>query len=86
MAMKGPDGGEEAKAAQHALLCLQGKLCRQVDFTLPDDSRRTLLVVKKTGHNPSYVSARRCQNGKKSAVKTRVCPFSYTKRTFPVLC
>ena len=53
VAMKGPDGGEEAKAAQHALLCLQGKLRRQVDFTLPDDSRRTLLVVKKTGHTPA---------------------------------
>lgn len=53
VAMKGPDGGEEAKAAQHALLCLQGKLRRQVDFTLPDDSRRTLLVVEKTGHTPA---------------------------------
>ncbi len=53
VAMKGPDGYEEAKAAQHALLCLQAKLCRQVELTLPDDSRRTLLVMEKIGHTPA---------------------------------
>ena len=66
--MKGPDGGEEAKAAQHALLCLQGKLRRQVDFTLPDDSRRTLLVVEKTGHTPATYP-RAGAKWQKSAVK-----------------
>ena len=51
-AMKGPEAGEEVKAAAHALECLQAKVEEDCSFLLPDDSRRTLVRIRKTGTTP----------------------------------
>ena len=51
-AMKGPEAGEEVKAAAHALECLQAKVEEERSFLLSDDSRRTLVRIRKTGTTP----------------------------------
>ena len=50
--MKGPEAGEEVKAAAHALECLQAKVEEERSFLLSDDSRRTLVRIRKTGTTP----------------------------------
>ena len=47
VAMKGPDAAEELAAAEGAIRRLGGELARSEEYTLPDGSRRALVVIKK---------------------------------------
>lgn len=49
ISMKGPDAPAEIEAAQNAMKLLGGRLDRCEEFTLPDSSRRALVIIKK--HN-----------------------------------
>lgn len=52
VAMKGPELQEELKEAQNAVKVLGGKVENVWEFSLPDDSRRTILAIKKVNHTP----------------------------------
>lgn len=50
--MKGPDVEEEISQAQNALKCLGAEVESIRKFTLPDQSGRTILVIRKKGITP----------------------------------
>ncbi len=52
VAMKGPDAAEELAAAEGAIRRLGGELARSEEYTLPDGSRRALVVIKKIFPTP----------------------------------
>lgn len=52
VAMKGPDGEEEAKQAARAIGVLGGKAEKLAQFTLPDGSHRCIVVVRKVRETP----------------------------------
>lgn len=53
ISMKGPDGENELKAAENAIRLLGAKTDRIFKMTLPDESSRTVIIIKKTGNTPS---------------------------------
>lgn len=52
VAMKGPDGEEEAKQAARAIGVLGGKTEKLAQFALPDGSHRCIVVVRKVRETP----------------------------------
>lgn len=55
LAMKGPAAADELKEAQNALKILGGEVITTEEYTLSDDSLRTIIAVKKFSHtHPSY--------------------------------
>ncbi len=52
IAMKGPAAGEEIEGAQNALKILGGDITAIEEYTLSDESSRTLITVKKTSSTP----------------------------------
>ncbi|MBQ7999606.1 MAG: 16S rRNA (guanine(527)-N(7))-methyltransferase RsmG [Ruminococcus sp.] len=52
IAMKGPAAGEEIEEASNALKLLGGTISQVQEYTLSDDSNRTLITVAKTAHTP----------------------------------
>ena len=52
MAMKGPELQEELKESQNAVKVLGGEVENVWEFSLPDDSRRTIVAIKKISHTP----------------------------------
>lgn len=52
IAMKGPDGEEEAKAATCGIGTLGGKTEKIAHFELPDGSKRCIVVVRKVRETP----------------------------------
>lgn len=53
VAMKGPDIDLEIGEAKRAIKVLGGKIEEIKQFKLPDDSRRTLILIKKISQTPS---------------------------------
>lgn len=53
IAMKGPAAGEEAKEAANALRLLGGTVRSSQEYTLSDESSRTLITVEKTSPTPA---------------------------------
>ena len=53
VAMKGPDPEEEIKEAKKAIFELGGKLEEVIKFNLPDESGRSLVIIKKTSTTPN---------------------------------
>ena len=65
LAMKGPNCEEEIKNSQKALQVLGGKIEKQINYSLPDGSGRTLLLIKKiapTGAKYPRPSAKMAKN------------------------
>jgi 16S rRNA (guanine527-N7)-methyltransferase len=52
LAMRGPGGMAEAQHAAAALAALRAVVERVWPLTLPDGSRRTVIVIRKTGETP----------------------------------
>lgn len=52
VALKGPDCGAEVEAAGAAIQKLGGKLERSEEYSLPDENRRTLIVIRKVSQTP----------------------------------
>ena len=53
IAMKGPDGTEELKAAENAVNTLGGRVGYIRQLTLPDEQTRTIIVISKISSTPS---------------------------------
>lgn len=53
VSMKGPDGQNELENAQSAILVLGGKVEKIESLTLPDESIRTIISIKKECSTPS---------------------------------
>ncbi len=53
IAMKGPDGNEELKAAENAVRVLGGRVGYIRQLTLPDEQTRTIIVISKLYPTPS---------------------------------
>ena len=53
ISMKGPDGANEIAAAENAIKLLGGDEPETKELTLPDGSRRTIIIIKKSAHTPS---------------------------------
>ncbi len=53
IAMKGPAAGEEVEEAKNALKLLGGIVTQIQEYTLSDESSRTLITVKKTSPTPA---------------------------------
>ena len=53
VAMKGPDPEEEIKEAKKVIFELGGKLEEVIKFNLPDESGRSLVIIKKTSTTPN---------------------------------
>ncbi len=53
IAMKGPNAGEEVEEAKNALKLLGGTVAQIQEYTLSDESSRTLITVKKTSSTPA---------------------------------
>lgn len=47
VAMKGPEMTEEIKEAERAVSLLGGKIVKAEEFTIPDNSNRTIVVIEK---------------------------------------
>lgn len=47
IAMKGSQGQDELQCAQNAIKLLGGEIKKTEEFTLPDESRRTIIVINK---------------------------------------
>lgn len=55
LAMKGPAAAEELEEAQNALKILGGKVIRTEEYTLSDESTRSIIVTQKIAHtHPAY--------------------------------
>lgn len=52
ISMKGPDAPSEIEASKNALGILGGRLVRTEDFSLPDGSRRALVMIEKHKSTP----------------------------------
>lgn len=52
-ALKGPDGEQELAQAQRAITLLGGQVQEVRHCALPDDSRRTIIAVKKISQTPT---------------------------------
>lgn len=52
VAMKGPDVGEELKNAENAINILGGKIREIKEFSLSDNSGRTLVIIEKIKNTP----------------------------------
>lgn len=52
ISMKGPEGEKEAENSQNSISLLGGKLEKTCQFTLPDNSERTLLFIRKIKSTP----------------------------------
>ena len=52
VALKGPDCGEEVRAAAHAVEVLGGGGVREIAYRLADGSGRTLVVIEKRSRTP----------------------------------
>ena len=51
-AMKGPGAPEELEAAGRAIRLLGGEVEEVREFTLPDESRRNVILIRKISHTP----------------------------------
>ena len=51
-AMKGPSGDEELESANNALRELRAEVSEVRDFTLPDGSKRKIIIIKKLSNTP----------------------------------
>ena len=47
VSMKGPDMAEEIAEAEKAVSLLGGKIVKSKEFTIPDNSKRTIVVIEK---------------------------------------
>ena len=55
LAMKGPAAAEELDEAQNALKILGGKVVKTEEYTLSDESTRSIIVTQKVAHtHPAY--------------------------------
>ena len=55
LAMKGPAAAEELSEAQNALKILGGKVIKNEEYTLSDESTRSIIVTQKVAHtHPAY--------------------------------
>lgn len=52
LALKGPDWKEELAEAKNAIGTMGGKVEKVQEFTLPDDSKRAILVIRKISQTP----------------------------------
>ncbi len=52
VALKGPAAGEEIEEAKNALKLLGGAIEKNEEYTLSDESNRTLVTIKKTSPTP----------------------------------
>ncbi len=53
LALKGPDWKEELEEAKNAIGTMGGKLEHVQQFTLPDESKRAILVIRKISQTPA---------------------------------
>jgi len=53
VAMKGPSPEDEIKEAKRAIFELGGKLREIKKFSLPDGSKRSLVIIEKTSTTPA---------------------------------
>lgn len=52
IALKGPDWKEELAEAKNAIGTMGGKVEKTVEFTLPDESYRAILIIRKVSQTP----------------------------------
>ena len=52
VSMKGPGGAEEISEAESAVKILGGEICEVKEYFLSDNSKRTLVIIKKTKNTP----------------------------------
>lgn len=52
LALKGPDWKEELAEAKNAIGTMGGKVERVEEFTLPDESKRAILIIRKISQTP----------------------------------
>ena len=52
IALKGPDWKEELAEAKNAIGTMGGKVEKVEEFTLPDESKRAILVIRKVSQTP----------------------------------
>ncbi len=52
IALKGPDVEEEVREAKNAIATMGGKVEQVVPFTLPDESGRNIIIVRKISQTP----------------------------------
>ena len=52
MALKGPDWKGELAESKNAIGTMGGKVEKVEEFTLPDESKRAILVIRKISQTP----------------------------------
>ena len=52
VSLKGPDIEEEVESSKKAIAALGGKIEKVLQFTLPDDSGRSIIIIRKISHTP----------------------------------
>lgn len=52
ISLKGPEVEEEVRESKNAIATMGGKLEQILHFTLPEDSGRSIIVIKKISHTP----------------------------------
>lgn len=65
LALKGPDCGEEIAGAAAAISILGGGELSTKEYTLPDGSRRTLVIIKKLNPTPAKYPRQRVKLSEK---------------------
>ena len=53
VSMKGPGAAEEISEAENAVKILGGEICKVKEYFLSDNSKRTLVIIKKTKNTPN---------------------------------
>ena len=65
LALKGPDCQDEIQRAKGAITLLGGKLEQTIDYRLPDQSGRTMIVIRKTAKTPAKYPRQRVKLNEK---------------------
>ena len=65
LAMKGPSGNDELENAANAIEILGGGNARIIDYTLPDGSTRSLVIIDKIAETPKKYPRQRVKLNEK---------------------
>ena len=65
LAMKGPSGNDELENAANAIEILGGGNARIIDYTLPDGSTRSLVIIEKIAETPKKYPRQRVKLNEK---------------------
>ena len=66
LALKGSSGGDEAQQAEKAITLCGGRLESIIDYKLPNNDPRTLVIVRKVSATPAKYPRNSAQISKKS--------------------